>query len=117
VGGLRVLEVDTSAEAMKRTEALIPGAYVMQVAPSPAIEGIAKPTPLIAFDMVMITNAKVSDDTVYRVAKALHDNKQDLLGTFPPFGLFQPQGMAKPLQGVELHPGAMKYYKEAGLLK
>lgn len=117
VGGLRVLEVDISAEAMKRTEALIPGAYVMQVAPNPAIEGVAKPTHLIAFDMVMITNAKVSDDTVYRVAKALHDNKQDLLGTFPPFGLFQPQGMAKPLLGVPMHPGAMKYYSEIGLAK
>jgi TRAP-type uncharacterized transport system substrate-binding protein len=25
--------------------------------------------------------------------------------------------MAKPLIGVPTHPGAMKYYKEAGLLK
>jgi hypothetical protein len=117
VGGLRVLEVDTSPEAMKRTEALIPGAYVMQVAPGPAIDGITRPTHLIAFDMVMITNAKVSDDVVYRVAKALHDNKQDLVATFPPFGLFQPQGMAKPLIGVPMHPGAAKYYREAGLMK
>jgi uncharacterized protein len=117
VGGLRVLEVDTSAAAMKRTEALLPGAYVLQVAPGPAIEGISKPTHLIAFDMVMITSAKVSDDIVYRVAKALHDNKQDLVVTFPPFGLFQPQNMAKPLMGVEMHPGAAKYYREIGLLK
>ena len=117
VGGLRVLEVDTSAEAMRRTEALIPGAYVIQVAPSPAIEGVSKPTHLIAFDMVMISNAKVSDDTVYKVAKALHDNKQDLLGTFPPFGLFQPQAMAKPLIGVPMHPGALKYYREIGIAK
>jgi hypothetical protein len=117
VGGLRVLEVDTSAEAMKRTEALIPGAYVLQVAPSPAIEGITRPTHLIAFDMVMISNAKVSDDIVYRVAKALHDSKQDLVGTFPPFGLFQPQNMAKPLLGVAMHPGAAKYYREIGIAK
>jgi hypothetical protein len=117
VGGLRVLEVDTSPEAMKRTEALIPGAYVMQVAPGPAIDGITRPTHLIAFDMVAITNSKVSDDVVYRVAKALHDNKPDLVATFPPFGLFQPQGMAKPLIGVPMHPGAAKYYREAGLMK
>ena len=117
VGGLRVLEVDTSAAAMKRTQALLPGAYVLQVAPSPAIEGIVKPTHLIAFDMALITTAKVSDDIVYRVAKALHDNKQDLVATFPPFGLFQPQNMAKPLEGVPFHPGAMKYYREIGLAK
>jgi TRAP transporter TAXI family solute receptor len=117
VGGLRVLEVDTAAGAMQRTEALIPGAYVIEVVPNPGIDGVSRPTRLIAFDMVMITNAKTSDDVVYKLAKALHDNKQDLVATFPPFGLFQPQNMAKPLQGVELHPGAMKYYKEAGLLK
>jgi len=117
VGGLRVLEVDTSAAAMQRTQALLPGAYVLQVAPSPAIEGVTQPTHLIAFDMALITTAKVSDDVVYRVAKALHDNKQDLVATFPPFGLFQPQNMAKPLLGVPFHPGAMKYYREIGLMK
>ena len=117
VGGVRVLEVDTASEAMKRSQALIPGAYVIQATPHPSIEGVAKPTHLIAFDMVLITNAKVADDVVYRAVKALHDNKQDLMATFPPFALFQPQNMAKPLQGVQFHPGAAKFYKEAGLLK
>jgi TRAP transporter TAXI family solute receptor len=117
VGGLRVLGVGTSPEAMKRTRALLPGAYVMQVAPNPALDGITQPTNLIAFDMVLITNAKVSDDVVYRVAKALHDGKQDLVATFPPFGLFQPQNMAKSLESVPLHPGALKYYREIGLAK
>jgi uncharacterized protein len=117
VGGLRVLEVDTSPAAMRRTETLIPGAYVMQVAPNPSIEGVAKPTNLIAFDMVMITNSKVPDDVVYKVAKALHENKSDLTATFPPFGLFQPQNMAKALLHVPAHAGAAKYYREIGLLK
>ena len=117
VGGVRVLEVDTSPGAMKRAQALIPGAYVIQVTPNPSIEGVTKPTNLIAFDMVLITSAKVKDDIVYRAVKALHDNKQDLAATFPPFALFNPQNMAKPLQSVPFHPGAEKYYREAGLLK
>ena len=117
VGGLRVLEVDTSRAAMRRTESLLPGAYVMRVNPNPALDGITKPTSLIAFDMVLITNAKVSDEIVYRVARALHDNKQELVATFPPFALFQPQNMAKALKGVPMHPGAVRYYKEIGLTK
>jgi TRAP transporter TAXI family solute receptor len=117
VGGVRVLEVDTAPEAMQRAQALIPGAYVLQVAPHPSIEGVTKPTHLIAFDMVLMTNAKVKDDVVYRTVKALHDGKQDLVATFPPFALFQPQNMAKPLQGVQFHAGAEKFYREAGLLK
>ena len=117
VGGVRVLEVDTAPEAIKRAQALIPGAYVIQVAPHPSIEGVSKPTNLIAFDMVLMTNAKVKDDVVYRTVKALHDNKPDLVATFPPFALFQPQTLAKPLQDVRFHPGAEKFFKEAGLLK
>ena len=117
VGGVRVLEVDTAPAAMKRTQALLPGAYVIQVAPHPSVEGLSKPTSLVAFDMVLITNAKVSEDIVYRAVKALHDNKQELAATFPPFAIFQPQNMAKPLQGVQMHSGAMKFYKEAGMLK
>ena len=117
VGGVRVLEVDTAPEAIKRAQALIPGAYVMQVAPHPSIDGVGKPTHLIAFDMVLMTNAKVKDDVVYRTVKALHDNKQDLVATFPPFALFQPQNLGKPLQDVRFHPGAEKFFKEAGLLK
>ena len=117
VGGVRVLEVDTAPAAIKRAQALIPGAYVIQVAPHPSIEGVSKPTNLIAFDMVLMTNAKVKDDVVYRTVKALHDNKQDLVATFPPFALFQPQNLGKPLQDVRFHPGAEKFFKEAGLLK
>jgi TRAP transporter TAXI family solute receptor len=117
VGGVRVLPVDTSAEAMKRVEALLPGAYTLEVKPAPNIEGLAKPTPLIAFDMVMVVRAELADDVVYKVARALHDNKTDLQGTFPPFALFNPQSMAKPIQGVPLHPGALKYYREIGLAK
>jgi TRAP transporter TAXI family solute receptor len=117
VGGVRVLEVDTAPEAIKRSQALIPGAYVLQVAPHASVEGVTKPTHLIAFDMVLMTNAKVKDDVVYRAVKALHDNKQDLVATFPPFALFNPQNMARPLQSVQFHPGAEKFFREAGLLK
>lgn len=117
VGGVRVLEVNPSPEAMKRVEALLPGAYGIQVSPHPSIEGVTRPTNLIAFDMVLMTTAKVKDDVVYRTVKALHDNKQDLMATFPPFALFDPKHMAKPLQGVPMHPGAEKFYREAGLLK
>jgi len=115
VGGLRVLEVDTAPEAVKRVQALLPGAYVMQVSPHPSIEAITRPTNLIAFDMVMVVRAELADDIVYKVAKALYESKAELMATFPPFALFNPKTMAKPTQGVPLHPGALKFYKEAGI--
>lgn len=117
VGGVRVLEVDTSPEAMKRVQAMLPGAYTIQVTPNPNVEGVSKPTNLIAFDMVMVARAELADETVYKMAKALYENKADLAATFPPFALFNPKNMAKPLESVPMHPGAAKFYKEAGLLK
>ena len=115
VGGIRVLEADTAPAAVQRVQKLLPGAYIMKVNPHPSIEGVSKPTDLIAFDMVMVARAELGDDVVYKVAKALYENKADLQATFPPFALFNPKSMAKPLQSVPMHPGAAKFYKEAGL--
>jgi TRAP transporter TAXI family solute receptor len=117
VGGVRVLEVDTAPAAIERVQKLLPGAYVMKVSPNPSIEGVAKPTDLIAFDMVMVVRAELADDVVYKTAKALYESKPELQATFPPFALFDPKNMAKPLQSVPLHPGAAKFYKEAGIAK
>jgi TRAP transporter TAXI family solute receptor len=115
LGGLRVLEVDNSPAAQKRMQEFLPGAYVINVAPSPGVDGVTKPTNIVAFDMNLNTSAKVPDDTIYRVTKALYENKKDLTDTFPPFALFNPQAMAKPQIGIEFHPGAIKFYQEAKL--
>jgi len=115
VGGLRVLPIDDSEESLKRMQAILPGAYVLTVGPAPGIDGITQPTKLIAFDMVLNSSTHVSDDIVYRAVKALHDNKADLVATFPPFALFEPDKMSKPVAGAELHPGAFKFYKEIGI--
>jgi len=117
VGGVRVLEIDASPEAVKRVQDLLPGAYVLQVAPHPSVEGLSKPTHLVAFDMVLVTRSELAEDTVYKVAKALYESKPDLQATFPPFALFNPKNMAKPLLSVPLHPGAARFYKEAGLMQ
>jgi uncharacterized protein len=115
LGGVRVLEVDASPAAVKRLTAVLPGAYILEVAPSPAVEGLSKPTKLVAFDMDLNSSTKVSDDVVYRVVKAIYENKKDLVASFPPFGLLDPQKMAKPIEGIQFHSGAIKFYKEVGL--
>lgn len=116
VGGLRVLPVDQSPEALERLREFLPTAYLIQVKPAPNIEGITEPTKLVAFDMVLLANKDVSDETAYKVAKALHENKSMLVKTFRPFVLFNPDKMAKPVKNLEFHPGALKYYREVGLL-
>ena len=116
VGGLRVLPIDPTPEALKRLDEILPGAYLIEVKPAPNIEGLTAPTKLVAFDMVLLASKNVSDETAYKVAKALHENKGMLTATFKPFALFNPANMAKTVKHVQFHPGALKYYREIGLL-
>src|SRR5215475_7414499 len=115
VGGLRVLEIDTAPDAIKRLQAILPGAYVMRVDPELGLDGIARPTNIVAFDMVLNTSAAVPDEVVYKVAKALFESPAELAATFAPFKLFVPRQMAKLLPEVPMHPGALRFYREAGL--
>jgi TRAP transporter TAXI family solute receptor len=116
VGGIRVLPIDDTPEALARMQKILPGSYVLVVNPSPALDGITQPTKLTAFDMVLNSSHRVSDDIVERVARTIYENKADLAATFPPFGLFAPERMAKLNLDVEPHPGAVKFYREIGIV-
>jgi TRAP transporter TAXI family solute receptor len=116
-GGLRVLPIDDSPQAVKRMEEVLPGSYVMKVNPTPGLDGITAPTNVVAFDMALFTNQKVSADVIYTITKALHENKPALAAAFKPFGLFKPDHMATVMKDVPFHPGALKYYKEIGIAK
>lgn len=117
VGGIRALPLDTSPAAIKRMEDVMPGSYVVRVNPAPNLDGVVKPTALIAFDMVLYTSAKTPADVTYRVAKALYENKKELAEIFRPFGNFDPKHMAVPVKDVPYAAGALKFYKEIGLVK
>jgi TRAP transporter TAXI family solute receptor len=116
VGGLRVLTIENTPEARERMQKVLPGSYVLNVKPAPNIEGIKEPTNIVAFDMQFFTNKDVSEDIVYAVTKALYQNKAALVEAFRPMAMFDPKKMAKPLQSVPFHPGALKYYQEVGLV-
>ena len=115
VGGVRVLPITDSPEALARMEAVLPGSYVVEVTPSPQIDGVNAPTKTLAFDMVLCTHVDVPENVVYEAVKALHQNKPALASTFGAFYMLVPDRLAKPVKDVEFHPGALKYYQEAGI--
>lgn len=114
VGGIRAIPIDPSPEAVARMKKHVPPAEAKLYKPSPVNVGVLEPTHIMAYDYMMLTNAKVPDDVVYRVLKAMHDNKKDLAASFPALNQFAPDRMAKNIPGVEVHPGAIKLYKETG---
>ncbi len=57
------------------------------------------------------------DDVVYQMAKALYENKDAMKQTFAPFAQFDPKDMAGDIGVAQYHPGAVKFFKEAGIWK
>ncbi len=105
---------------LKKINGIIP-AYIPSKIPGGVYEGITTETLTPAVSALLNVSSDLSDDLVYGITKALwNSNTRKLLDN----------GHAKGKQitaetaldgvaelGVPLHPGAEKFYKEAGLLK
>ena len=61
-----------------------------------------------------VTSAKVSDDIVYAITKEVFDNFEDFKKLHPAYANLTKESMLTGLS-APIHPGAMKYFKEAGL--
>ena len=64
----------------------------------------------------VLTSAKVSDDMVYSLVKTVFENLEDFKKQHPAFANLDPKKMIKDGLSAPLHPGAIKYYKEKGLM-
>lgn len=63
-----------------------------------------------------VTSAKVPENIVYAITKEVFDNFEDFKKLHPAYQVLTKQGMLDGMS-APIHPGAMKYYKEAGLMK
>lgn len=61
-----------------------------------------------------VTSAKVSDEIVYAITKEVFDNFDEFKKLHPAYSTLTRESMLTGLS-APIHPGAMKYYKEAGL--
>lgn len=116
VGGVRALSLDPSPAAMARLNKIFPVGYALKIKPRKQNHGIVKPTFVNAFDLVFLTNSKVSDDVIYKVTKTLHGGKKAMFASFKPLGaMFSPKRMVKKLPAGRYHSGAVRFYKEKGM--
>jgi TRAP transporter TAXI family solute receptor len=63
-----------------------------------------------------VTSQKLSEDVVYAITKEVFDNLDSFKTLHPAYGVLTKENM---LQGLSapIHKGALRYYKETGLLK
>ena len=64
----------------------------------------------------VVTSADVPDELVYAVTRAVFENLEDFRDDHPSFFALDPKKMIKDGLSAPLHPGAIKYYKEAGVM-
>ena len=63
-----------------------------------------------------VTSAKVPDDVVYAITKEVFENLDEFKKLHPALEGLTRETMLEGLT-APIHPGALKYYKEAGLMK
>ena len=117
VGGIRALGVPDTPEALAAIREHWKTGYIVPMQPGPASPGVLEPGTFIAYPQVVFTNSEVSDDVVYEMTKVLHESKESMQAAFPGFAAFDPQAMVGDIAPAEYHPGAIRFYKEAGLWK
>ena len=111
-GGVRFLNMKSTPEAMSAIRKILPARPIL-IQPAPHTVGVTVPTTIMAYNVFFSTHDKMPEDVVYNIVKALHDNKETLVAGHPVFRGFNPKEMTEEI-GVPWHPGAIKFYKEAG---
>ena len=75
-----------------------------------------KDIPTISLPFMMFAREDVPADVIYLLTKAAAENKKFIASAVKAIENWKPENMWKGL-GVELHPGAERYYKERGWIK
>jgi len=99
-------------------QGLIDGAdyYAKAVIPAGTYTGQKKDVTTFGVKATVVTSADVSEELVYLVTKAVFENFDDFRKQHPAFGPLEKKNMIADGLSAPLHPGAIKYYKEAGLM-
>ena len=99
-------------------QGLIDGAdyYAKAVIPKGTYTGQKKDVTTFGVKATFVTGANVPEELVYLVTKAVMENFDDFKKQHPAFAFLEKKNMIKDGLSAPLHPGALKYYKEAGLM-
>ncbi len=114
VGGIRYLPLADDPKSVAAMQKIMPYAYVKLVNPSPAFVGLDGPTKLMAYDYLVAVGAHVKEETVYKIAKAMYENKAKLADSLRAFNGWDPQTINKEMP-APFHPGSVKFFNDKGM--
>ncbi|WP_114418835.1 TAXI family TRAP transporter solute-binding subunit [Marinospirillum perlucidum] len=84
----------------------------------PGGEYAGNPDPVETFGVAatLVTTAETPDEQVYQLVKAVFDNFDTFTRLHPAFAGLEKEDMVRAGLSAPLHPGAERYYREAGLI-
>jgi hypothetical protein len=110
---IRILDIPTDV-ASKLTQKY-PFLAAVKV-PANTYKGLTADVSTVAVNAVLIAGNQLKDDMVYNLTKALFENQAELAAAH---AKGKELDIKYAVQGVSIpfHPGAVKYFKEKGLMK
>ena len=91
--------------------------YVPATIPGHMYKGSPDPVATFGVKATLVTTTELDDETVYQLVKAVFDNLDTFKTLHPVFATLDKNKMATEGLVVPLHPGALRYYREVGLIK
>ena len=91
-------------------------AYQAGVIPAGTYDGQDADVPTVAITNILVSHEKVSDEVAYQMTKLMFDNLSALGNAHSAAKDIKLENATKTLP-IPLHPGAERFYKEAGVLK
>ena len=105
--------VEIPAEVVEKIES---EAYQAGVIPAGTYDGQDTDVPTVAITNILVSHEKVSDEVAYQMTKLMFDNLSALGNAHSAAKDIKLENATKNLP-IPLHPGAERFYKEAGVLQ
>ncbi len=90
--------------------------YISAEIPAGTYEGQTEAVHTVAVRNILVTHSGVSDEVAYQMTKLLFENLDQLVSAHKAAKAIKLETATKGVP-IPLHPGAMRYYTEKGLLK
>jgi len=90
--------------------------YVVAVIPGGLYPGTTQDTPTIGTQAVLVTSSRQADDLTYAMVKVVFENFADFRRLYPALATLDIRNMVPSGHVIPIHPGALRYYREAGLI-
>lgn len=107
--------IQFSEKDLAKVNAIRPG-YSTTVIPANTYKGITEDVVALNTDVVLVCRDDASEDWVYDVVKTMVEGRAKLGDALAVMKGVEPSTLGK-LSGIKVHPGAVKYFKEIGVMK